>query len=208
MRSMTNQEEEPFKKELFEEINPSTIPIPIVPKERYDLRILSSIRRIIRSVDIYSRKLAQEHGVTVPQLLCMLKIDELGPLTVKDLSEEVYLNPSTIVGIVDRLEKHGIFSRERSVKDRRKVRISLTEKGRQMVVQSPSPLQDFLSHSLEHLPELERATIALSLEKVLDMMNGKQPNGESTSIPEEAAPVLETALDLKETKGVKPKVKF
>lgn len=204
---MHSEKPEPVEQELLEEINPSAIPIPVVPKERYDLRILSSIRRIIRSVDIYSRKLAQEHGVTVPQLLCMLKIDELGPLTIKDLSEEVFLNPSTIVGIVDRLEKHDLFARERSVKDRRKVRILLTEKGREMVAQSPSPLQDSLAYSIEHLPELEKATIALSLEKILQMMSDKQPSNEETAIPEAAAPVLESASDLKETKGVAPKVK-
>jgi len=51
--------------------------LPIVPKERYDLQILKSLRRILRSVDVYSSKLAQEHGVTVPQLICLLKVDEL-----------------------------------------------------------------------------------------------------------------------------------
>lgn len=204
---MPERELQDIDPQPLEELNPGAIPLPVVPKERYDLRILSSIRRIIRSVDIYSRKLIQEHGVTVPQLLCMLKIYELGPLTIKELSEEVYLNPSTIVGIVDRLEKHRLFARERSVKDRRKVRILLTVKGREMVEQSPSPLQDSLARSIEHLPELEKATIALSLEKVLEMMN-VQPSGmENVSTHEAAVPVLETASDLQETQGVEPKVK-
>ncbi len=193
--------------QVVEQVIPSAISMPIVPKERYDLRILSSIRRIIRSVDIYSRKLAQEHGVTVPQLLCMLKVDELGPLTIKELSEEVFLNPSTIVGIVDRLEKHDVFTRERSVKDRRCVRIYLTEKGREMVAQSPSPLQDSLATSIDNLPELERATIALSLEKILEMMDKNPVAIEATVISQETAPVLETSPDLKEDKGIVPKMK-
>jgi hypothetical protein len=37
-------------------------------------RILRAIRRIIRSVDIYSHKLALDCGVTVPQLSCLLQI--------------------------------------------------------------------------------------------------------------------------------------
>lgn len=183
----------------------SQIPLSVVPKERYDLRILSSLRRIIRAVDVYSRRLAQEHGVTVPQLLCMLKIDELGSMTQKELSEAVFLNPSTIVGIIDRLEKAEIFTRERSVKDRRRVRISLTEKGKQMVAQSPSPLQESLVNGIDSLPELERATIALSLERIIDLIDEKAEEVELP--PSNTAPILETAADLKEGKGVTPRVK-
>lgn len=177
------------------------IRLNVFPKERYDLRILASLRRIIRSVDVYSRKLADEHGVTVPQLLCMLKVDELGPLTVKDLAAEVFLNPSTVVGIVDRLERVELFFRERSVRDRRKVRISLTEKGKALVAQSPSPLQDKLANAIENLPELERATIALSLEKIIALMESEEPG----LVEAEPAPVLESEQDLKASQDITPK---
>jgi DNA-binding MarR family transcriptional regulator len=188
-----------------EDLETASIPLPVVPKERYDLRILSSLRRIIRAVDIYSRRLALDYGVTVPQLLCLLKVDELGPLTIKDLSEEVYLNPSTLVGIVDRLENAGLFTRERSVRDRRRVRISLTAAGNEMVAKSPSPLQDTLAGKIDALPELERATIALSLEKILDLMESGK--GSITEVPgKDTAPVLESASDLKSGEGISPKL--
>lgn len=191
--------------DLSSELVPEAIPIPVVPKERHDLRILSSIRRLVRSVDIYSRKLAQESGVTVPQLLCLLKVDELGPLTLKDLSEEVFLNPSTLVGIVDRLENAGLFTRERSVRDRRRVRISLTDAGRELVASAPSPLQDNLARKLDSLPELERATIALSLEKLLELM--QEDDAELAKVSgKDTAPVLESASDLENGDGISPKL--
>ncbi len=175
--------------------------IPLVPKERYDLRILKSLRRIIRSVDVHSRRLAQDHGVTVPQLLCLLKIDELGALTIRELADEIYLSPSTLVGIIDRLEKHELVFRRRSVRDRRKVRIELTEAGNTLIAKSPSPLQNGLVEGIEELPELERATIALSLEKILVLMEGLPLTG----TPEESAPILETDEDLKTNKNIEPK---
>lgn len=203
---MTELESLDDNTDLEEELETGSIPLPVVPKERYDLRILSSLRRIIRAVDIYSRKLAQNYGVTVPQLLCLLKVDELGPLTIKDLSEEVYLNPSTLVGIVDRLEKAGLFTRQRSVRDRRRIRISLTEAGQEMVAKSPSPLQDTLAGKIDALPELERATIALSLEKILDLMQSE--DGELTEVPgKDTAPVLESKSDLKSGEGILPKLR-
>lgn len=168
--------------------------LPVVPKERYDLRILGALRRIIRSVDIHSKKLSQNHGITVPQLLCMLKIDELGPMTLKELSNEVFLNPSTLVGIVDRLVKQEVFTRERSVKDRRKVRISLTEIGKSRLEEAPSLLQESLLDELGKLNELEKSTIALSLEKLLSIMVPEETEREK----EEQAPILETKNPLED----------
>ena len=168
--------------------------LPVVPKERYDLRILGALRRIIRSVDIHSKKLSQNHGITVPQLLCMLKIDELGPMTLKELSNEVFLNPSTLVGIVDRLVKQEVFTRERSVKDRRKVRISLTEVGKSRLEEAPSLLQESLLDELGKLNELEKSTIALSLEKLLSIMVPEETEREK----EEQAPILETKNPLED----------
>ena len=71
----------------------------------YEERIVTAIRRIIRSVDIYSQRLALESGVTVPQLSCLIRVAESGPMTLKALAESVDLSASTAVGIVDRLEK-------------------------------------------------------------------------------------------------------
>jgi len=175
-----------------------------LPAERYDLRIVRSLRRIIRAVDVHSRHLAQEHGVTVPQLLCMLKIDELGPMTQKELSDAVFLNPSTIVGIIDRLEKAGILARQRSDEDRRRTSISLTPKGKQMVEESPSPLQQSLAEGIESLPELEKATIALALERIIELIDQDPPSAtlEDSSLD----PVLEAGSELEGSDSLTPPI--
>jgi DNA-binding MarR family transcriptional regulator len=183
----------PLEAELLDIRNPT------LPNERYDLQILGSLRRIIRAVDIHSRKLASEHGITVPQLMCILKIDELGSLTIKELSNEIFLNPSTTVGIVDRLEKNGAVTRERSVRDRRKVRIQLTQKGKEILANSPPPLQEKLAQSIDALPKLEKLTIASSLDKLISLMEDSTPDDfEVREIPQE--PLLETSSDLHELK--------
>lgn len=178
--------------------------LPALPRDRYDLRILSALRRIIRSVDSHSRRLATDFGVTVPQLLCMLKIAERGSLTVKELSGEVFLAPSTVVGIVDRLEKAQLFLRERSAEDRRQVRLSLTEQGRELLARSPSPLQANLVEAIGQLPELERATIALSLERIIECIGAPSHPAAGASPGDGTAPVLESAPDLNESNGVPP----
>ena len=78
------------------------------------------------------------------------------------------------MGIVDRLEAKGLVFRERSRFDRRLVWISATAKGEDLGSTAPSPLQDALAKGLQQVGDLERATIALSLERVVDLMEIRQ----------------------------------
>lgn len=157
---------------------------PDVPESRHDLLILQSIRRIMRAVDIYSRKLRSQCELTSPQLVCLGTIVEHGPLTVSGIAQRVYLSPSTVVGILDRLEGRGLIQRERDTSDRRVVNTLATSGGKKVAKGAPSALQDCLHEALKELPKLEQATIALSLKRVVDLMEAGHID---------AAPILETA---------------
>ena len=158
---------------------------PKISDERYDLKILQSLRKIIRSVDIHSRKLSIQHDITAPQLIALLAVEEKGPLTLASISKEVHLSPSTLVGIIDRLEAKGYVLRERSEEDRRQVLISMTKQGKSFAKQAPSPLQETLAEALGDLTPLEQATISLSLERVVELMEAKELD---------AAPILQTGV--------------
>ncbi|MCD6249239.1 MAG: MarR family transcriptional regulator [candidate division Zixibacteria bacterium] len=164
-------------------LSDSPVQIPSVPKARYDLQVLRSLRRIIRAVDIYSRKLKTTHQLTAPQLICLLCVVEEGPLNSAAISKSIFLSPSTIVGILDRLESRDLVSRERDSNDRRIVNVTASDQGIKLAKLAPSPLQDNLANALLQLPMLEQATIALSLQRVVDLMEAEQLD---------AAPILET----------------
>lgn len=148
----------------------------------YDKRILRSLRRIIRSVELRSHKIAQHYNITGPQLACLHTLIDNGPMTSATLSSHLVLSPSTIVGIIDRLQEKGWVTRHRSTTDRRRISLEITESGREVVKSAPLPLQDTLLQSLEEISELERVAVTLALEKVVDML-------EAGAIP--AAPILE-----------------
>ena len=150
---------------------------------RYDLRVLRSIRRIIRCVDMYSKQLESQSHITAPQLVCLLAVVNGGPMTATALAKEVHLSPSTVVGILDRLEEKGLVARSRGVEDRRIVRVSATYRGVALANQAPSPLQERLAQGLNRLPELEQAAIALALERVVELMEAQHID---------SAPILET----------------
>lgn len=154
-----------------------------IPPCRYDLRILQSLRRIIRAVDIHSRKLVARHKVTGPQLVCLGAIAEECPTTATRIARQVFLSTSTVVGIIDRLQDKGLVRRERDSKDRRIVYVTATEEGLALIAQAPSPLQDTFTEALGNLPEKDQQTLTLSLEQIVDLLEAK-------GLP--AAPVLET----------------
>lgn len=160
----------------------------------HQLRILHSIRRITRSVDLYSKHVAARHGVTLPQLVALLAVCESGPLTVTQLGKLVHLSPSTLIGIIDRLEEKGLLHRERSGVDRRAVFLIATEKAHTLSHNAPSPLQQSLVTAMEALPEEEQSAIAGTLERLVDLMESRpevRPNvplHELESLSAEVAP--------------------
>jgi DNA-binding MarR family transcriptional regulator len=153
------------------------------PATRFDLRVFQALRRIIRAVDLHSRKLSSQHEITGPQLFCLLSVAEHEPVTPSAIARHVHLSPSTVIGILDRLDAKGLVSRERDLTDRRLVQVSLTEKGDAIVANAPSPLQDTLSEAMNELPKAELSAIAASLDRIVEMMEVRHID---------AAPILET----------------
>lgn len=140
----------------------------------YDFRILQSLRRITRSVECYSKRLSSHYKITGPQLVCLLTIAEKAPITASKIAKEIHLSPSTVVGVLDRLEDKDLIERRRDQEDRRRVYISLTTKGKKAAHQAPAPLQSKLADSLLALSELEQSAIALALERVVGLMETQQ----------------------------------
>ncbi len=154
--------------------------------ETIGLRVLKSMRKIIRTVDIHSKKLNDEFNITTPQLICLYSLMNKEKITQSELSKQVCMGLSTVNGIIDRLENKGFVQRQRDGKDRRKVFITVTEEGKKLTKSAPSLLQDHLLESIRTLPELEQATIALSLERIVELMDAADIDVSEDLVPNAA----------------------
>lgn len=153
-----------------------------IPDSRFGRRILDALRRIIRAVDIYSRRLAADHQITGPQLICLNTIVEQGPITATDLSHEVHLSPSTVVRILDRLEAKGLIDRQRQRNDRRRIHVTATIAGNELSARAPYSEHHPLRRALKQLPVGEQEQAANVLERLVALMAAGDLS---------AAPVLE-----------------
>ncbi len=154
--------------------DPGSTPSFEHPAGNCHMRILMALRRIMHSVDTYSRKLSVDYHITVPQLICLHTIVNDGPMTLSALGKLVSLSMSTVNGIIDRLEAKKLVERKRTDPDRRKVLVSATDAGVKLSRNTPLPLQNRLVQAVSELPELEQVSIALSLERIVDMMEENQ----------------------------------
>ena len=75
--------------------------------------VLIQIRKIVRSINLESKKIQKEYGVSIPQVLCLNYLRESPnyQATQGKVKKFLNLNSSTVSGIIDRLEKKGLVAR-------------------------------------------------------------------------------------------------
>lgn len=140
---------------------------------RHD-EVLTALRRIVRAIDLHSRALEQDHGLTGPQLLTLRRLEDLGSTSVGRLADALALSQPTVTGIVTRLERRGLVERRRSSSDRRRVIVTVTPAGREMLARAPSPLQSVFVERFESLEPWEQHLIVSSLHRVVAMMEARE----------------------------------
>lgn len=135
-----------------------------------DDRLLGALRRIIRAVDLHSKRLERETGLTTPQVLVLRAIRELGEVTTARIASRVSLSQATITTIVDRLEARGLIERYRNRDDRRVVHSRLTPGGEAALAKAPALLDAIFLKAFRELPGSEQDGIVTALERVAGLM--------------------------------------
>ena len=163
-------------------------------------QIVAAIRRIMRAVDLHSRRLAEEHGLTGPQLATLQAAANLGESSTGALARAVHLSGPTVTGILDRLTKRGLVDRTRNGQDRRSVTVRLTSDGEDVLAAAPSLLQDQFRQELTRLEEWEQTTILATLQRIAAMMDAESLDASPLLVPgpldaasQAAAPVMSPA---------------
>lgn len=146
--------------------------------------VLIALRRIIRATDLHSKKISKESGLTVPQVVVLQSIRDLGEVTTGRISERVSLSQATVTSILDRLESRGLIERYRSAEDRRVVHERLTKQGHAALRKAPPLLHESFLEVFSALSPARQKAIARTLEDIAEMMGARDID---------AAPLLDIA---------------
>ncbi|MDX1410209.1 MAG: MarR family transcriptional regulator [Saprospiraceae bacterium] len=117
------------------------------------LEILIKLRKIIRSINLESKKFEKSYGISIPQLLVLEFLSGQAELraSANEIKSYINLNASTVSGIIARLESKGLVARLPNQIDKRVNDVILTEQGAHLLQISPTTLQQKLSQRLKQL---------------------------------------------------------
>lgn len=102
-------------------------------KDELIARIQRAEREFRRSVVSQAATDFFSVDLTMPQLRVVFFLAASGAISAHELAEALHVGPTTLTGIVDRLEARGLVRRQADDRDRRVRRIGLTEEGQRLV---------------------------------------------------------------------------
>ena len=100
-----------------------------------DYARLAAFRQALREFLRFSEEAAAQAGLTAQhyQAMLILRACEGESVTINDLARQLFIKHNSAVGLVDRLVREGLITREPAKEDRRKVELRLSGRGRQVL---------------------------------------------------------------------------
>lgn len=105
------------------------------------------------------------YGVTPGQYAVLKCLWDENGQTAKQLAERLFLDGSTVTGVLDRMEQKGLIVKLADPKDRRALQVNLTEQGRSLEEPLTRVIEEANRKALRRLDD----TSACKLKKLLQL---------------------------------------
>jgi MarR family transcriptional regulator, organic hydroperoxide resistance regulator len=126
------------------------------------IQMLEIMWQMDHAMQARSKRMQKTMGVTGPQRVVLRKLDADGTLSAAELASALHLHPSTLTGIVQRLEASGYVSRRKDAADSRRVLLSLTAEGKKLARREPGSIEQIVGDVLaQSTPEEIRSAARL-----------------------------------------------
>ncbi|MBA3502004.1 MAG: MarR family transcriptional regulator, partial [Deltaproteobacteria bacterium] len=96
------------------------------------LQFMQRLWALTHALEVRSKKMAKTLGVTGPQRLVIRLIGQTPGLSARDIAQTLGLHPSTLTGILARLETQALIRRTVDGTDRRRAQFDLTTGGKRI----------------------------------------------------------------------------
>lgn len=116
-----------------------------------------------RQMSVFSKGL-----LTIPQIVILDLLAEKGSCKMNELARVLNFTMSAVTAIVDKMVKLKLVRREHSTEDRRVVRVTMLEKGREIVRRVSEERRDAANSIFAPLTEKDKKEYLRILRKVYD----------------------------------------
>lgn len=151
---------------------------------RRTLSVVRQFRVIVQAVRQHYTSVERTAGISGAQLSAMNQIASEPGLTVSGLATRLGLHQSTVSNLTARLDSLGYVSRKRVKGDRRVVELALTPDGHKMLRSAPKPASGVLNQALENMSDDALLELHRQLEKVVELLEVKDPTAATRPISE------------------------
>lgn len=146
------------------------------PPEKHVEAIGYHLREINHMLKRHLAVLLAAEGLTLPQMIVLRKIRERGEITLGEIAADLHLAPSTLSGIIKRLEREGLVEKEVDPHDLRIVRLRASPKADSIIQRTSSIYNTHLSAVLSHFTAEELDILLSSLRKLKGYVEEEDPS--------------------------------
>jgi MarR family transcriptional regulator, lower aerobic nicotinate degradation pathway regulator len=114
-----------------------------------------------------------ERGLRLWHHAVLAALADFGPHVQRDLASRLAIDPSDMAKIVDELAGAGAVERARDAADRRRITVTLTDRGRELLTELDSEAEAVQNDVLEPLTAGEREQLDALLRKVFTHLTGE-----------------------------------
>lgn len=126
----------------------------------------SVFHQLFRIVDFKKEYQQKSSGLSYVQLHALELIFERGPIKTLEISKTMNISPSTMIGVLDELEKQKLITRQRQLEDKRVVLVAATKKGNRIVENHFREDRNFVENLLRKLDDDEKSQLLYLIDKM------------------------------------------
>jgi DNA-binding MarR family transcriptional regulator len=134
------------------------------------LEFMQVLWRLAHGLERASKRLAAQTGVTAPQRFVLRLIGLYPGISATELAALLHVHPSTVTGVLRRLERHALIARRPAAADRRRAVLTLTAPGRRINRLRSGTAEAGVAIALRQLNDRERACTRRALDAIADAL--------------------------------------
>jgi DNA-binding MarR family transcriptional regulator len=125
------------------------------------LEFMKQLWAVDHGLQTISKRLESAHGITGPQRLVVRIVGRTPGISAGALAQILRMHPSTLTGILRRLENRGVLTRKSDPNDARRALFALTARGRKVDTLKTGTVEAAVRRVLARSPD--EATVAQKL---------------------------------------------
>lgn len=130
-------------------------------------RVLNAFRNLVKALRLADRAGLKKHGLGSSQIYILHALGRESQLSVNELAQRTGTDQSTVSVVVNKLVEKGFVASNRAESDGRRVELSLTPKGRQVLRNLPPPVQESIVAGVSRLPPARARVLADTLQEIV-----------------------------------------